>query len=196
MGNTFYSESELENLGLKKYGTDVLISRNAILYHPDQLEIGDHVRIDDFVTISRKVVLGSYIHISQFCSLYGGDEGIYMDDFSTLSSKVSVYATSNDYSGKSMTNPMVPAKYKPFDKNAEVKIGRHVVVGSTSVILPGITIEDGCAVGAMTLCNKSMDAFGIYAGVPAKRIKERERTILELEKQMLEESINNEADKQ
>ena len=86
-----------------------------------------------------------------------------------------------------MTNPMIPAKYKSTDKNLAVKIGKHVVVGSTSVILPGITIEDGCAVGAMTLCNKSMAAFGIYAGVPAKRIKERERTILELEKQFIEE---------
>ena len=187
MGNTFYSESELKNLGLKKYGTDVWISRNALLYHPEQLEIGDHVRIDDLTTISGKVVLGSYIHIAQFCSLYGGDEGIYMDDFSGISSKVTVYATSNDYSGKSMTNPMIPAKYKSTDKNLAVKIGKHVVVGSTSVILPCITMEDGCAVGAMTLCNKSMAAFGIYAGVPAKRIKERERTILELEKQFIEE---------
>ena len=37
MGNTFYSESELKNLGLKKYGTDVWISRNALLYHPEHL---------------------------------------------------------------------------------------------------------------------------------------------------------------
>ena len=184
---SFYSEEELAGLGLKKYGRNVLISRNAVFYHPALLELGSNVRIDDFCTISGKVVLGDYIHIAQFCGLYGGDAGIYMDDFSGLSSKVTVYATSNDYSGESMTNPMVPAKYKKTDKNLPVKVGRHVVIGCASVVLPGVNIEEGCSVGAMTLCNKSMEAFGVYAGVPAKRIKERKRTFLELEKQLREE---------
>lgn len=184
MAGSFYEPEELASLGLKKYGQNVLISRNAILYHPNLLEVGNNVRIDDFCTISGKVVLGDFIHIAQFCGLYGGDAGIYMADFSGLSSKVTIYATSNDYSGESLTNPMVPAKYKKTDKNAPVKLGKHVIVGCNSVVLPGITIEDGCSVGAMSLCNKSMEEFGIYAGVPAKRLKERKRDLLELEKQL------------
>lgn len=187
MAGSFFSEEELANIGLKRYGKNVLISRNAMLYHPHLLEIGNNVRIDDFCTISGKVVLGDYIHIAQFCGLYGGDAGIYMDDFSGVSSKVTVYATSNDYSGESMTNPMVPAKYKKTDKNEAVRLGKHVVVGCSSVVLPGVIIKDGCSVGAMSLCNKSMQEFGIYAGVPARRIKERKRTLLELEKQLREE---------
>ena len=113
--------------------------------------------------------------------------GIFMDDFSGLSSKVTIYATSNDYSGNTMTNPMVPAKYKTTDKNSMVKIGRHVIVGCDSVILPGVILADGCAVGAMTLCNKSLDSFKSYGGVPAKMLKERERKLLDLEKQLMEE---------
>lgn len=189
MADSFYSETELTELGLKNYGDNVLISRNAILYHPEQLEVGNNVRIDDFATISGKVVIGDYIHIAQFCGLYGGDMGIYMEDFSGLSSKVTIYATSNDYSGNSLTNPMVPAKYKTQDKNAMVKIGKHAIIGCASVILPGVIIEEGCSVGAMTLCNKSLSAFGIYGGVPAKRLKERERTILDLEKQLRKEQV-------
>ena len=111
MNYGYYSENELKEIGIKKYGTNVFISRNSILYHPEQLEIGNNVRIDDFTTISGKVILGNYIHIAQFCGLYGGSMGIFMDDFSGLSSKVTIYATSNDYSGNTMTNPMVPAKY-------------------------------------------------------------------------------------
>ena len=175
MNYGYYSENELKEIGIKKYGTNVFISRNSILYHPEQLEIGNNVRIDDFTTISGKVILGNYIHIAQFCGLYGGSMGIFMDDFSGLSSKVTIYATSNDYSGNTMTNPMVPAKYKTTDKNSMVRIGRHVIVA------------DGCAVGAMTLCNKSLDSFKIYGGVPAKMLKERERKLLDLEKQLMEE---------
>ena len=186
--NTFYSEEEMRGLGLKRYGENVRISRNAILYTPEFLEIGDNVRIDDFAVIGGKVILGNYIHIAQFCGLYGGDEGIVMENYSGLSSKVTIYATSNDYSGESMTNPMVPDKYKLHAHDEPVVIGKHVIVGSTSVILPGVNIGEGCAIGAMTLCNKNMEPWGIYGGVPAKRLKERSKKLLELEAELVAET--------
>lgn len=182
--NTFYSEEELERLGLKSYGENVLISRNALLYHPELVCIGSNVRIDDFVTISGKVELGNYIHIAQFSSLYGGSSGIRMRDFSGTSSRVTIYATSNDYSGESMTNPMVPEKYKTGDINKSVTLGKHVVIGCASVILPGVEIGEGSSVGAMSLCNKSLDAWGVYVGIPAKRVRDRSKKLLELEEQM------------
>lgn len=184
---TFYSAEELKELGLKKYGYNVLISRNAILYNPEFLEIGNNVRIDDFTTISGRVILGDYIHIAQFCGLYGGSEGIMMDDFSGLSSRVVIYATSNDYSGESMTNPTVPEKYKVTDKNMAVFLQKHVIIGAACVILPGVTIGEGSSVGALSLCSKSLEAWGIYAGSPAKRIKERSSKLLELEEKLRSE---------
>lgn len=182
---SFYSEDELKDLGLKSYGSNVLISRNAVLYNPELLEIGHDVRIDDFTTISGKVSLGSYIHIAQFCGLYGGDEGIFMEDFTGLSSRVVIYATSNDYSGNSLTNPMVPAKYKQGDKSIAVRLEKHVIVGCTSVILPGVNIGIGSSVGAMSLVAKSLDPWGVYAGSPVKRLKDRSKKLLELEEEML-----------
>ena len=77
MNYGYYSENELKEIGIKKYGTNVFISRNSILYHPEQLEIGNNVRIDDFTTISGKVILGNYIPIAQVCGLYGGSMGIF-----------------------------------------------------------------------------------------------------------------------
>ena len=182
--STFYSEEELKEIGLKRYGKNVLISRNAVLYTPGLLEVGNNVRIDDFTTISGKVVIGDYVHIAQFCGLYGGEEGIFMEDFSGLSSRVAIYASSNDYSGESLTNPTVPAKYKPGDKNAAVRLCKHVIVGTTSVVLPGVTIGEGSSVGAMSMCAKSLDPWGIYAGSPAKKIKDRSKKLLELEAQL------------
>lgn len=188
--DSFYSQNELSSIGLASYGKNCKISRNAVLYNPEQLSIGNNVRIDDFTTISGKVVLGDYIHIAQFCGLYGGSEGIFMDDFSGLSSRVVVYATSNDYSGKSLTNPTVPMRYKDTDQNSVVRLGKHVVVGTTSVILPGVNIGIGCSVGSMSMISKDCEPWGIYAGSPARRIKERSQNLLELEKQLrVEEKI-------
>ncbi len=180
---TFYSNDELMRIGIKKYGENVLISRNAILYSPELLEIGNNVRIDDFCVISGRVKLGNYIHIAQFCGLYGGNAGIEMSDYSGLSSKVTIYATSNDYSGDSMTNPMIPQKYKLGDKEEKVYLGKHVIVGVNSVILPGVQIGDGAAIGALTMCGKSVEPWGIYVGSPARKVKDRSKKLLDLEKE-------------
>ena len=83
-----------------------------------------------------------------------------------------------------MTNPTIPAQYTGVT-HADVFLGRRVIVGSGSVILPNVTLEDGVAIGALSLIRKSCKAFGIYAGVPAKFIKERKRDLLELEKYFL-----------
>ena len=67
--------------------------------------------------------------------------------------------------------------------HADVRIGRHVIIGAGSIILPGVTLEEGAAVGALSLVKKDCQAFCIYMGSPAKRIGERKHDLLELEKQ-------------
>lgn len=187
--DNFLSKEELEKLGLKEYGENVLIGRHVVIYSPEKLSIGNHVRIDDFTVISGNVTLGNYIHISQFCGVYGGDSGIIMEDYTGLSSKCSVYAVSDDYSGESMTNPMIPLKYRPKLISAAVIIKKHAIIGCNSVVLPGVTVGEGTAVGSMSLCNKSMEEWSVYTGIPAVKRKERKREILELEKKFVEESI-------
>lgn len=184
--NTFYTESELSELGLKSYGKNVYIGRHVILYSPEKLEIGNNVRIDDFSILSGNIKLGSYIHISHFCGLYGGDKGIVMEDYSGLSSKVTVYAVSDDYSGNSMTNPMIPAEYKPYSIQEKVEIKEHAIVGAGSIILPGVTVHEGSSVGSMSLCVKDTEPWSINVGIPAKKIKERNKELLVLEKEFRE----------
>lgn len=186
--NNFYSNEELSKLGLGSYGENVLISKNAVLREPQKLNVGNNVRIDDFTTISGIVTLNNYIHIATFCGLYGGISGIVFEDFSTISSGCSVYAVSDDYTGYSMTNSMIPEKYKPTLINAEVTLKRHSIVGCNSVILPGVVIGEGTAVGSMSLCNKSTEAWCIYMGTPARKKRLRNKKVLELEKQLYEDS--------
>ena len=184
--SSFYSVQELAQLGLASYGKNVLISRKASLYSPEKMNIGSNVRIDDFCVLSGKITLGSYIHIAALCALYGGEAGIEFDDYSTISSRGAVYAQTDDYSGEFMTNPMIPEKYLGLIQSP-VYVGRHCIIGTGSTLLPGVRLEEGCAVGAMSLVNAGTEAWGIYAGVPARRIKERSRNLLELCKKFEEE---------
>lgn len=180
---TFFEPEELKDLGIKQFGKNVLISRNAILYSPSTLIIGDNVRIDDFCILSGKITLGNYIHIAQFCGLYGGDSGIVMEDYTSLSSKCSIYAVSDDYSGESMTNPMIPMEYKPGSIDEKVVIGKYVAIGATSVVLPGVHLAEGSSFTAMSLCVRDSIEWTVNAGVPARRVKERSKKLLELEEE-------------
>ena len=71
----------------------------------------------------------------------------------------------------------------------KVFLGKHVIIGSGSVILPGISLDEGAAVGAMSLVTKNCRAFGIYSGVPAKFIRERKRDLLKLEETFLKSLV-------
>lgn len=181
--SNFLSEKELSRLGIKSYGKNVLIGKHVVLYSPDKLILGDNVRIDDFTIISGKVTMGSFIHVSQFCGIYGGDDGIVMEDFSGLSAKCSVYAVSDDYTGYSMTNPMIPEKYKPTSISKPVHIGKHAIIGCNSVVLPGVDIPEGAAVGSLSLVTRSLDPWSINTGIPTRKKADRNRKILELEKE-------------
>lgn len=148
------------------------------------MEIGDHSRIDDFCVVSGKVKIGRNVHIAVFCNIAGGTEGITFDDFAGLAYRCDIFSQSDDYTGRTLTNPTVPAAYKLEAKKA-VRIGRHCIVGTGSMIFPGVTLADGCSVGAMTMVTKSTEEWGVYFGVPAKRVKNRKRDLLALEQDYL-----------
>lgn len=172
----------LEDMGFAFLGGDVLISDLASFYNPAKISIGAHSRIDDFCVLSAGnggIVIGQHVHIAVYSSLIGKAR-IELRDFCNISSRVSIYSSSDDYSGATMTNPTVPDEYKNVF-HADVVIGRHVIIGSGSVILPGITLEEGVAIGALSLIRDNCSAFGIYAGNPARLIRERRRDLLELE---------------
>lgn len=180
----YLSRKILEQIGFKKLGMNVKVSDKASIYNADQIEIGDNSRIDDFCVLSGRVILGRFVHIAPHCLLAGGELGISMDDFSGLAYYVQVFSQSDDYSGRSLTNPTVPNQFKRETKKA-IFIGRHVIIGAGSIVFPGVNLAEGCSVGAMTLVNKSTEPWGIYLGNPAKRIKERKKDILKLEADFL-----------
>ena len=178
--NSFYSRSEVEFLGLAQIGKNVLISRKASIYSPEKMTIGDNVRIDDFCILSGTIHFSNNIHIAAGCYLFAGSSEISFADYSGLSSRCTVYASSDDYSGDYLTNPMVPDEYRHVI-SASVSLGKHVVVGSGSTVLPGVSIAEGCSIGSMSLITKSTEPWGIYVGIPCKRIKDRSKRVLELE---------------
>ena len=187
---SFYDTKELCSFGFKHLGKDIRISKKTSIYNPGNISIDDNSRIDDFCILSagkEGIYIGKYVHIAPYVNLQGLGK-IIVEDFSGLSSKVAIYSSTDDFSGAFLTGPTIPDKYRRV-ATANVIIKKHVIVGAGAVILPGVQIGEGVAVGALSLIRKDCQPFFLYAGVPAKRIKERKRDLLEKERAFLQKNI-------
>lgn len=139
----FLGPTKIAEMGFNSVGENVLISDRASFYNCGNISIGNNVRIDDFCVVSAGVggiKIGSYIHIAVYSSLIGAGK-ITLGDFANISSRVSIYSSNDDYSGAYMTNPMVPEGLTNVE-HADVMIGKHVIVGSGTVVLPGVVLEE------------------------------------------------------
>ncbi len=184
-GDRYLDDDELRSLGFKSLGRNVKIARTARLYMPEYIAVGDHSIIDDFCIISGSIDIGANVHIAHGCRVIGGREGIVLADFSGLAFGVTIFAQSDDYSGLALTNPTVPMKFRNITR-ARVELGRHAIIGAGTVVFPGVQIAEGSSVGSCSMVTKSTEPWSVYFGIPARKLKERKRNMLELERQYLQ----------
>ncbi|WP_347505904.1 acyltransferase [Pseudomonas anguilliseptica] len=190
----YYTSDQLVNIGFKTVGVNVRVAKNCTIIGLENIEFGDNVRIDGHCTIiaagSGFAKIGSFVHIAGYCGIYAGS-GVVLEDFSGLSAGVKIYTGTDDYSGRTLTNPTVPAKYTGVTSGL-VTLRRHVIVGAGTVILPRVTANEGASVGALSLVTKDLESWSIYSGTPARKLRDRSRDLLELERELLAEvSLGN-----
>jgi acetyltransferase-like isoleucine patch superfamily enzyme len=176
----------LLDLGFEHVGQDVRVSTGAIIYRPENIRLSDFSRIDDQVMLTPgpdgNIDVGRHVYIGPACIIESPEETT-LGDFATLAGRVTVYGATDDYLGAKLTNPTVPAHLRGLTK-ASIHIGRHAIVGTNSVILPGAVLPEGCAVGALSLVNSPLEPFAVYVGIPVRKIMERSREVLDLEQQV------------
>lgn len=177
MVNSFYTHEEVGQMGFKSVGSNILISRYAKFYSVENIVLGNNVRIDDFCILSGKICLGSNIHISAYSALYG-KFGIELEDFTGLSPRCTLFSASDDFSGDFLVGPMIDQKFTNV-KGGKIRIMKYSQIGANCIILPGVTISEGVAVGAMSLIINNLDSWSIYKGIPAKYLKPRSRKLLD-----------------
>ena len=166
---------------MRRINIDALVSPHARIY-TDSIVVGKHCRIDDGAILTGDIVLGDYVHIGPYCVLTGGG-GIRIGDYTGIAAFTSVLTASDDFSGRSMVNPCIPDEYKPHMSKGKVSIGKNVLIGSHTVIMPGVVIGDGASVGAHSLVKHDCQSDYLYGGVPAKQIRKKSMEIWGLTKE-------------
>lgn len=179
------SITELASIGFKSVGKNVKISRFARLYNPNNMIIGDNVRIDDFCILSAPpdghpaFLIGARTHIAAGCMIFGSG-GFSCDYGCGFSGSVKIYTTNDDYNGDYLMGPCFPTHLRKITAYP-LHVEKYVVIGAGTVILPTTHhIHEGVAIGANSLIRAPCKSWTIYAGSPAKEIRERSKGLLKL----------------
>ena len=170
---------------IKSMGEDVFINELAIIKYPSLLEIGNHVAIDNGVTISTELILGDYIHIAPYVCFIGGVRSkVLMANFSFIAAGSMIVAGSENYVGNGLVGPTIPSEYRDIIFST-IKFEKYAGCGVNCSIMPGVVLAEGSILGANSLLTKSTEPWTIYVGNPAKPIKVRKSNkILEYAKEM------------
>lgn len=158
----------------KKLGYDVRVHEQAIIVRPELVEIGNHVAIDMWVYLSTQAILGNYIHIAPSVSIIGGAPALLtMEDFTNIGSGGRIVCATDDFT-QGLISPVVPVEHRTII-NKPVTFKKFATLGVNCTVLPGVTLGEGCIVGANSVVTKDTEPWMVYAGSPAKPIKPRER---------------------
>jgi dTDP-4-amino-4,6-dideoxy-D-glucose acyltransferase len=177
LNSDFLPRDVLERLGFARVGDDVLIHNTVVVVDCGKVSLGSRVRIDPFVVISMTggVAFGDNIHVGGHSVMAGGG-ALEIGDFVNISHYVGIYTSTMDTSGRTLTNPTVHGFSAA--RTASISFGRHSGVGAGSTVLPGARFAEGSILGAMSLVGRPLKPWTVYAGVPARRIRERRRDVL------------------
>lgn len=132
-------------LGLKHVDKTFLANKGASI--SKDFCAGAYSYVGGHSTICPKVTIGNFTMLAHDVMILGGDHNYKVAGIPTV------------FAGRDVTRP--------------TNIGDDVWVGAGSIIMAGVTIGDGAIIAAGSVVTKDVEAYCIYGGTPAKKIKER-----------------------
>ena len=154
-------------------GDRVFIGKNCdidVEYLDSEIRIGDDVHISrDTVILAGvgKTIINERVSIGAGSFIYGSS-GVEIGKDSLLADNVRVMAGSHRYKDASKLIRLQGAEAK------KTTIGQDVWLGSSVIVLAGVTVGDGAVVGAGAVVTKDLPSYSIATGVPAKVVGKRE----------------------
>lgn len=106
--------------------------------------------------------------IQAYCIL-DGRAGIYFDQDVVLGSGVHIWTEEHNIDDPYFS--VLP------ENRAPVYIGSHAWICSDTTILPGVTVGEGSVLASKACLTYNAEAYGVYGGIPARKIKERSRDL-------------------
>lgn len=175
----YYSLKELKKFKFKKIGNNLEIKKSVKFFFSENIQIGNNVRIEDYSIITGRggVKIGNYVQISSHSCILG-KFGVELGNFVTLAPGVKIFSGSDDYHGHDIYTSFLKNENFLEKNRGKIKIKDYVIIGANSVVMPGLTINEGVAIGALSFVNKSLKEWNIYYDYKTKKSKKRSKKFL------------------
>lgn len=176
-----------------KLGHDVRIDPDARFTRGHDIEIADHVAIDRGVHVTTPGRIGSWVHISPYVTIIGGDHGrIWIGDFCFVSVGARLICAGEAMHGHGLIGPMIPQEFRDIIKGGELRLEDFSGIGANSTVMPGVTLAQGSILGAHSLLRHDTQPWTIYAGSPARAIGQRDPSrVQEMAKKLRQQRTHN-----
>lgn len=181
---------------LKRVGRGVVFGKNITVRHPQKIELGRGVVIDDGCVLDGRggensgIKIGDSVILGQNTRLVCKQGNIQLGDRVGIGANSSIYAVGDNtiaVGEDSLIGPYsylggvsyhcdrldIPIALQGLNPKGGIIIQPHVWLGARSTILDGVKIGNDAIVGAGSVVTRSLPAYAIAVGVPAKVIKMR-----------------------
>ena len=154
----------------KKVGPGVVFEKNVLVFHPENITIGENVYIGHNTTLKgyykNELIIGRDTWIGQNCFFHSAG-GLFIGSSVGIGPCVKIITSFHVDENTSIPLIENPLQFKP------VSIGVGADIGIGSIIMPGNKIGVGAIVGAGSVVTKDVPDYAVAAGIPAKIIRYR-----------------------
>jgi acetyltransferase-like isoleucine patch superfamily enzyme len=165
-----HGSGQFERSQFLHIGEGVIIEPGVLVFHPENIEIGDRVYIGHYTIVKgyhrERMVIGSGTWIGQQCFFHSAG-GLIIGRNVGIGPGVKIITSVHAEEGTS--EPILHSKVK----FAPVVIEDDVDIGIGAIVLPGVTVGKGAQVGAGAVVTGNIPAHAIAAGIPARFLRKR-----------------------
>lgn len=172
----------------KKAGKKPIIGRNVVIRHPDKIEIGDYVTVDDNSLIDARgagpegVILEDQVIVNRNCLIQAKAGPIRIGKHSSIGSYTIITSVEGIQIGDAVlvTGRCIlnPGSYQSDDPNTSImdqgasakgpiKIGDGSYLRVGAMIVAGVTIGDGAVIGPAAIVETDVPAGSVARQAPA-----------------------------
>jgi len=182
----------------QRVGKGVAFGHHITIRHPHKISISDNSFIDDYSVLDAKgddnegIRIGKNTYIGRNTTLSCKGGSIFLRDYSNISANCSLLSETIIEVGAytflaghcylvaggnhRFDRTDIPIMLQPSLDRGGIRIGDDCWLGASVVVLDGVNIEKGSVIGAGAVVNKSLPEYSIAVGVPARKVKQRNKS--------------------
>ena len=166
-----HGTGEIDVTKFRKLGRNVIFEHGVLVFHPENIEIGDNVYVGHNAMLKgyykNLMRIGSNSWIGQNCFFHSGG-GITIGDYVGIGPGTQIL-TLTHVLDDDIETPIILREqiYKP------VVIENNCDIGVGTILLPGVTIGTGSMIGAGSVVTRDVKPYSIVAGNPARVLRKR-----------------------